>query len=96
MEGKGPICTAIWPAVHGHADKTAYAAGLPALCAAVTRALCTAVDHLAAPRHMRLFAHLSLIANYTWQGAQLHGMVYQPSTLTKSSLHDRAAVEPLL
>ena len=66
------------------------------MCAAVTRALCTAVDHLAAPRHMRLFAHLSLIANYTWQGAQLHGMVFQPSTLTKFSLHDRAAVEPLL
>ena len=90
VEGRGAICTATWPAVCCRADKAAYAAGIPALGAAVAGALCTAVDHLAAPRHMRLFIHLSLIAHYTWLGA--HILKSSQSSTLESPLRGCAAL----
>ena len=58
--------------VYPCADRASRAAaGVPALHAVITKALSAALEHLTSPRHLELLLFLSLLADYTRQGAFL-------------------------
>jgi hypothetical protein len=59
-------------------------AGVPALHAATTKALATALEHLAAPRHIGLVVYLPMLALCTVRGAPLHQLSAAASSITQS------------
>lgn len=71
----------VWFADHEEGRDTA---GVPALFAATTTALSTALEHLAAPRHVGLMVYLPKLAQCALQGAPLHQLSAAASSTTNA------------
>ena len=76
----------MWQCAGRVSSDVAGVPGVPALHAAITKTLDTAIKHLPAPRHIGLMYQLSVLSHITMMGARsvslLHHMTLRKATIS--------------